>query len=402
MVSTTPVHGTWFKNNIPLQDNADCRQIQEDKRFQLVVKVRAELLIEEPGRWSLLGSLRGRWRDLLHQDLQSRGNSHLQLQIVRSRRSVEQCEERDDQDGVFLILEISDERTLRDDLIIREGSSPETRKGLISEDQSVQHCLASLSPDGTDNEDELRITELPYDATGAYKVTPHIGRAPIFLQSLNPTISKAGDIVTLKCTVTATPMPTAVWFVERRRDSCSNDTLLFLPGTKIIKRFKQEGDTRSSTIRTARTRWSFPMPCLKIQAHLKSPFAISTERPIPKRIFKFSVRLPSPSLSHSLECSFLERESVFIPIPVTRVSTEEHGTARLACAVKRPDVNVDWYRGDQALFTGEQEENLKYKRIDDGLQRELIVKNVSNDDQGDYVCQADKYRVTLHLNVQGQ
>ncbi len=39
VISTTPVHATWFKNNIPLQDSADCRQIQEDKRFQLVIKV---------------------------------------------------------------------------------------------------------------------------------------------------------------------------------------------------------------------------------------------------------------------------------------------------------------------------------------------------------------------------
>jgi len=39
VISTIPVHGTWFKNNIPLQDNADCRQLQEDKRFQLVIKV---------------------------------------------------------------------------------------------------------------------------------------------------------------------------------------------------------------------------------------------------------------------------------------------------------------------------------------------------------------------------
>lgn len=98
----------------------------------------------------------------------------------------------------------------------------------------------------------------------------------------------------------------------------------------------------------------------------------------------------------------LERESVFIPFPATRVSTEEHGTAKLACAVKRPDVNVDWYKGEEALFSRQEYENTKYKRIDDGLQRELIVKNVSNDDQGDYVCQADKYRVTLHLNVQGK
>jgi titin len=98
---------------------------------------------------------------------------------------------------------------------------------------------------------------------------------------------------------------------------------------------------------------------------------------------------------------FVERESVFIPIPITRISTEEHDNAKLSCAVKRHDVNVDWYKGEQALFSGQQDENTKYKRIDDGLQRELIVKNVSTDDQGDYVCQADKYRVTLHLNVQG-
>lgn len=84
------------------------------------------------------------------------------------------------------------------------------------------------------------------------------------------------------------------------------------------------------------------------------------------------------------------------------MSTEENASAKLACAVKRADVNVDWYKGEQALFHGKQEENNKYKRIDDGLQRELIVKNVSADDQGDYVCQTDKYRVTLHLNVQGK
>lgn len=31
---------------------------------------------------------------------------------------------------ISLQLELSDERTIRDDLVIREGSSPEARKGL--------------------------------------------------------------------------------------------------------------------------------------------------------------------------------------------------------------------------------------------------------------------------------
>lgn len=70
--------------------------------------------------------------------------------------------------------------------------------------------LFDLFSEATD-EDELRITEM--DQGGAYRVTPHIGRAPIFLQSLMPMISKAGDMVTLKCSATAAPMPSAVWFV---------------------------------------------------------------------------------------------------------------------------------------------------------------------------------------------
>ncbi len=134
---------------------------------------------------------------------------------------------------------------------------------------------------------------------------------------------------------------------------------------------------------------------------MKSLYTINMVQQILKQIYKFLVGFLCVYFLIFQWILFLERESVFIPIPITRVSTEEHGTAKLACAVKRSDVNVDWYKGEQALFTGQQDENNKYKRIDDGLQRELIVKNVSTDDQGDYVCQADKYRVTLHLNVQG-
>ena len=145
------------------------------------------------------------------------------------------------------------------------------------------------------------------------------------------------------------------------------------------------------------------MHCHKTRVRMKSLFAISTVQPIQRPICKFWVSSSFARSNVSLsDCGCVERESVFIPIPTTRVSTEENGTAKLSCAVKRTDVNVDWYKGEQALFTGQQEENTKYKRIDDGLQRELIVKNVTNDDQGDYTCQADKYRVTLHLNVQGE
>ncbi|CAF0816611.1 unnamed protein product, partial [Rotaria sordida] len=312
VVSTTPVHATWFKNNIPLQDNADCRLIQEDKRFQIHIK---EAFVEDGGVYSIKIS------------------NHAGTVICSCK--------------LFVREETSDERTIRDDLVIREGSSPEAKK------------------DTTDNEEELRITEMTYDQTGAYKLTPHIGRAPIFLQSLMPIISKAGDIVTLKCTVTATPMPSAIWY--------KNGQEIQAGGRYSV--FQDQNGTYS--------------------------LVISDALPQDSGSYEITVRNQYGTANSKTNLQILERESVFIPIPATRVSTEEHGTAKLSCAVKRPDVYVDWYKGEQALFSEKQEENHKYKRVDDGLQRELIVKNVSTDDQGDYVCQADKYRVTLHLNVQG-
>ncbi|CAF1337506.1 unnamed protein product, partial [Adineta steineri] len=312
VISTTPVHATWFKNNIPLQDSADCRQVQEDKHFKLIIK---EAFVEDGGIYSIK---------------------------ISNHAGTVTCSCK-----LFVKEEMSDERTIREDLVIREGSSPESKK------------------ETTDNEDELRITEMAYDQGGAYKVTPHIGRAPIFLQSLMPMISKAGDIVTLKCTVTATPMPSATWYKN---------------GQEI------QAGGRYSVFHDQNGNYSL---------------VISDALPQDSGAYEITVRNQYGTANSKTNLQILERESVFIPIPITRVSTEEHGTAKLACAVKRSDVNVDWYKGDQALFIGQQNENTKYKRIDDGLQRELIVKNVSSDDQGDYVCQADKYRVTLHLNVQG-
>ncbi|CAF1688607.1 unnamed protein product, partial [Adineta ricciae] len=193
----------------------------------------------------------------------------------------------------------------------------------------------------TDNEEELRITELTYDQGGAYKVTPHVGRAPIFLQSLMPVISKAGDIVTLKCTVTATPMPAATWYKN---------------GQEI------HAGGRCSMFNDQNGNFSL---------------VLSDALPQDSGSYEITVKNQYGTANSKTNLQILERESVFIPVPVTRFSTEEYGTAKLACAVKRTDVNVDWYRGEQALFTGSQAENHKYKRIDDGLQRELIVKNVS-------------------------
>jgi hypothetical protein len=82
--------------------------------------------------------------------------------------------------------------------------------------------------DGTDNEDELRITEMPYDGTGVYPMMSHVARAPVFLQSLMPIISQAGDIVTLKCAATGAPTPSASWSVFVVEPTIDNVFVVFV------------------------------------------------------------------------------------------------------------------------------------------------------------------------------
>ncbi|CAF0822074.1 unnamed protein product, partial [Didymodactylos carnosus] len=308
VISTTPVHATWFKNNIPLQDNADCKQIQEDRKFNLIIK---EAFVEDGGIYSIK---------------------------VSNHAGTISCSCK-----LFVREEMSDERTIREDLVIREGSPPEKR-------------------DTTDNEDELRITEMAYDSN-IFKVTPTIGRGPIFIHSLMPIISNSGDIVTLKCTITALPMPNATWL---------KNGVEIHPGGRYSVFNDQNGNYS---------------------------LIISDAIPNDSGIYEIDVKNPYGVAVSKTSLQILERESVFIPVAVNRVNVQDKDTAKLSLTVKRPDVKVEWIKGEHIL--SEKDKLNKYKITSEGLQRELIVKNVTKDDQGDYVCQSGKYRVTLHLNVRG-
>ncbi|CAF0827406.1 unnamed protein product, partial [Didymodactylos carnosus] len=308
VISTTPVHGTWFKNNIPLQDNSDCRQIQEDRKFSLIIK---EAFVDDGGIYSIK---------------------------VSNHAGTITCSCK-----LFIREQTSDERTIREEIGIREETPQEKR-------------------DTTDNEEDLSITEIPYNLRLS-NVTPSIGRGPIFIHSLMPLISNSGDVVTLKCAITALPMPDATWLKNGIEIHTGGRYSVFNDG------------------------------------HGNYSLVISDTSPDDTGVYEINVQNSYGVADSKTSLQILERESVFIPSDVNRVNVQDKGTAKLSLTVKRPDIKVQWIKDERIL--NEKDNFNKYKITSEGLQRELIVRNVTKDDQGDYICQSGKYRVTLHLNVRG-
>lgn len=68
--------------------------------------------------------------------------------------------------------------------------------------------------------------------------------------------------------------------------------------------------------------------------------------------------------------------------------------AELKCKVLNEHTNVEWLRNNSAIHN-----NQKYEIINRGNDRVLLIKNPSKVDDGDYICQSDKHRVVLNLNV---
>lgn len=77
--------------------------------------------------------------------------------------------------------------------------------------------------------------------------------------------------------------------------------------------------------------------------------------------------------------------------------------AKIACQVKREDAKVSWLRDELPILLEHPHETQdKYKLIENGKERVLVVKNVGESDQGEYVCQSQsgRYRVTLFLTLE--
>ena len=69
--------------------------------------------------------------------------------------------------------------------------------------------------------------------------------------------------------------------------------------------------------------------------------------------------------------------------------------AQIKCQVKKSDANVNWLRDEVPL----RDDDDKFRMVANGHERLLIVNDVRAEDEGEYVCQSGRYRVTLLLMV---
>jgi hypothetical protein len=70
--------------------------------------------------------------------------------------------------------------------------------------------------------------------------------------------------------------------------------------------------------------------------------------------------------------------------------------AKIRCEVKNEEAKVNWLRDEVPIRTDDDQ---KFKVINNGKERVLVVNNVQTDDEGEYVCQSGRYRVTLLLTL---
>ena len=83
----------------------------------------------------------------------------------------------------------------------------------------------------------------------------------------------------------------------------------------------------------------------------------------------------------------------FVP---ERAATSGESVAKLKCQVSGENVQVNWLKNESLINT---DHNSRYRTVNEGTERTLIVSDVQDADDGEYICQSGKYRVTLVLNV---
>ena len=86
-------------------------------------------------------------------------------------------------------------------------------------------------------------------------------------------------------------------------------------------------------------------------------------------------------------------EKYFVP---EKLANTGESVAKLRCQVKQDNVQVNWLKDEHLINTASPS---KYSTVERGNERMLIVNDVHSNDEGEYVCQSGKYRVTLFLNV---
>ncbi|CAF0740265.1 unnamed protein product [Brachionus calyciflorus] len=205
-----------------------------------------------------------------------------------------------------------------------------------------------------------------------------IGLKPKFLKLFESCKIKENNILSLTCQVVGEPQPELKWF----KDGCeliSNSRVKITNspnGVSSLLISRALLDDAGSYQVSASNQHGISVYLADIEIEPSSDFE--------DNIFITSLRRPSTSSSLNSSSRIFTTE---------KINTGE-SIAKIKVNVKKDDAKVNWFRDECILVQDD-----KYKMIENGKERILLVNNVKREDQGEYICQSGKYRVTLYLTI---
>ena len=82
--------------------------------------------------------------------------------------------------------------------------------------------------------------------------------------------------------------------------------------------------------------------------------------------------------------------------PLSDLEVMEGGSGMFECEFSKPDLNVEWFKGDQVLAR-----SYKFTPRNDGRTYRLMIKDAAIDDAGSISCAIDATKTTANLIVKG-
>lgn len=97
-----------------------------------------------------------------------------------------------------------------------------------------------------------------------------------------------------------------------------------------------------------------------------------------------------------VQCPFSEMPVLFKQ-ELQNQEAKEGKQIKLTCELSKPDTPVKWMKGGTVLYASE-----KYEFKQHGTVAELIIRDVTSIDAGDYTCTAGELKTTAQVKVHGK